>query len=33
MTVKKNVFFVVTKNFINMVEGEENVANVEELSE
>jgi len=33
MTVKKNVFFVVVKNFINMVEEGENVPNVEQLSE
>jgi len=30
MTVKKNVFFVVVKNFINMVEEDENVPSVEE---
>lgn len=33
MTVKKNVFFVVKINFINMVEEGENVLDVEELSE
>lgn len=33
MTVKKNVLFVVKRRFINMEKDEENVANVEELSE
>ena len=33
MTVKKNVFFAVVRNFINMGKDEENVVNVEKLSE
>ena len=31
MTVKKNVFFVVVKNFINMEKDDENVPNAEKL--
>ncbi len=33
MTVKKNVFFVVKRNYINMAVDDENVLNVERLLE